>query len=477
MIVLPNSYTQLHLISQDILSTLSIDTTDVSVDYKLDSLNNFSVIEITNQSDYQCYQQLIYPQAPYTFRYSGQPSIAQKIRDTPQCKYFVEKNNNTQNIRKEYEMKISDLFGGGKINSNSNLTNFSIIIDNTNLIWKIQNDQSMVIDENAQEHSNDINHEESLTYYFGEHYSRQMKSTLEEGEEEDVIPPILQNLQLNSSIKVVYNVSDKYFIMTVTFASLIVVVIAVLIIVIVLYKKKRQEYRNFLKHKEKKMKGDYKKYEYPHDDLNLVITNADRDKDWFNQPTQIPSPSQQEELVTSGNKNKQKNQNSDRIKVENASNGRNNSKDKGYGRAVSTSGQEQDQNSVFRGSEYTAHGAAGNASNMLNTSNLGMGNGMNSIANDDQGYQPKQYIRRVPAQNQYKLIGSNNQRTISEYGVGAGNTNNNGGGAYGYTNQLSVVQGGNNGGAYNLRDNRFTDDINQKTKNKNIYYIDSSDSD
>jgi len=44
---------------------------------------------------------------------------------------------------------------------------------------------------------------------------------------------------LKSSIKVVYNVSDKYFILTVTFATLIVVLIAVLITIVVLYKRKR----------------------------------------------------------------------------------------------------------------------------------------------------------------------------------------------------------------------------------------------
>lgn len=54
-------------------------------------------------------------------------------------------------------MHINDLFNrvggmgnnggasGGDIDDpESNLTTYSIIIDNTNLIWKIQNDQSMI---------------------------------------------------------------------------------------------------------------------------------------------------------------------------------------------------------------------------------------------------------------------------------------------------------------------------------------------
>jgi F0F1-type ATP synthase membrane subunit b/b' len=54
--------------------------------------------------------------------------------------------------------------------------------------------------------------------------------------------------------------------MTVTFGCLVLVAIIILILLIVLYKKKRKEYRDFLKHKQRKIKGDYKKYEYLQED-------------------------------------------------------------------------------------------------------------------------------------------------------------------------------------------------------------------
>lgn len=54
--------------------------------------------------------------------------------------------------------------------------------------------------------------------------------------------------------------------MTITFASLVLIVVAILVTLIILYKKKRKDYRNFLKHKQRKLKGDYKKYEYLQED-------------------------------------------------------------------------------------------------------------------------------------------------------------------------------------------------------------------
>jgi len=37
----------------------------------------------------------VFPQAPYTIRQAGNPSISQKIKDSPQCEYFVNKHNNS----------------------------------------------------------------------------------------------------------------------------------------------------------------------------------------------------------------------------------------------------------------------------------------------------------------------------------------------------------------------------------------------
>ena len=60
--------------------------------------------------------------------------------------------------------------------------------------------------------------------------------------------------------------SDKYFVLTVTFASLIFVTLVALITLSILYKKKSSAYHNFLTHKERKMKGDYKNYEILNED-------------------------------------------------------------------------------------------------------------------------------------------------------------------------------------------------------------------
>ena len=68
-------------------------------------------------------------------------------------------------------------------------------------------------------------------------------------------------MELKSEIKVVYTVSNKYFILTVLFACLIVLLLVILVTLAVLFKRKREEFRGFLIHKERKMKGEYKKYE------------------------------------------------------------------------------------------------------------------------------------------------------------------------------------------------------------------------
>lgn len=92
---------------------------------------------------------------------------------------------------------------------------------------------------------------------------------------DDPEPEPLNTLELETEIKIIYTVSNKYFILTITFACLIVVVIAILITLVILYKKKRNEYKSFLIHKERKMKGDYKKYEYLADDNDEIAFDRD----------------------------------------------------------------------------------------------------------------------------------------------------------------------------------------------------------
>ena len=111
--------------------------------------------------------------------------------------------------------------------NNQNLTNFSVIIDNTGLIYT-------------------LNHINDLEY----------------------IHPPTSTLFVDQRIDIAYIVSDKYFVLTIVFASLIFVVVASIITLGILYKKKSTAYHNFLKHKERKMKGDYKKYEFNEEGQN-----------------------------------------------------------------------------------------------------------------------------------------------------------------------------------------------------------------
>jgi len=85
------------------------------------------------------------------------------------------------------------------------------------------------------------------------------------------IPDQLTTLNLTATIRIVYEVSNKYFIITITFACLIVVMIGILITLIILYKRKKQEYNSFLLLKQKKMKGEFEKY------VNLVNENNNDD--------------------------------------------------------------------------------------------------------------------------------------------------------------------------------------------------------
>lgn len=66
-------------------------------------------------------------------------------------------------------------------------------------------------------------------------------------------PFVTTTIELLSEIRINYLVSDKYFILTITFACLILVLMAVLITIMVLYKRKRREFRNFLMHKQRKI--------------------------------------------------------------------------------------------------------------------------------------------------------------------------------------------------------------------------------
>ena len=71
----------------------------------------------------------------------------------------------------------------------------------------------------------------------------------------------VDTVYLKQEIKIIYLVSDKWFVLTITFSSLNFIIILLLIMLFFLYRKKKQDHRNFLKHKQKKLMGEYKKYE------------------------------------------------------------------------------------------------------------------------------------------------------------------------------------------------------------------------
>jgi len=62
MKILPNSYSQFSMISQDIMTSFNIDNTAISIEYVIESSNSndttqkFTIIEINDQTDYECYQ-------------------------------------------------------------------------------------------------------------------------------------------------------------------------------------------------------------------------------------------------------------------------------------------------------------------------------------------------------------------------------------------------------------------------------------
>ncbi|CDW91239.1 sam domain containing protein [Stylonychia lemnae] len=424
----------------------------------------FSVIEIHNQSDYQCYQQLVFPQAPYSFRQSGNPTISDRIQDSPQCQYFVVKNNNSnvfinrndllfQNVFSSYSKSINDLFKGSQ-----NLTNFSIIIDNTNLIWKIQNDYQIRLKHKANENnlvllanqygeSADFDLDQFQLYSadregHDKYQSNQSRRILYESpiltEDNDNSQltqlEALQPIQLRSSIKVVYNVSDKYFILTVTFASLIVVLIAVLITIVVLYKRKRQEYKNFLKHKEKKMKGDYKKYEYldGENETNQEGNNQNGQANVANKNQNQSTPQKiRDELNT------ETDDNVGEVRFTTQTNNNANNNNNLNSNALRTLENELDQMSFQKNNnEYLSQ------------------NG------DDQGYYPKQYVRKqLQPQNQYRLIGSNQNR-INDFNSNAGRVS-------GMTAKLKQAENG--GDSSNQLTRKLT---RSKNNPQGIYYID-----
>lgn len=80
----------------------------------------------------------------------------------------------------------------------------------------------------------------------------------------------MQTLYIKQEVKIKYKVSDKWFILTVVFSTLTGVGLMLLLVIALLYRKKKIEYKNFMRHKQRKLMSADKKYGEGHRNLSMT---------------------------------------------------------------------------------------------------------------------------------------------------------------------------------------------------------------
>ena len=220
---------------------MNIYSTDMTAEYHLTEKNNknFTLLLLKDQLEYECYQQLVQPRAPF----KATSSLSSFVNIT-QCQSFIQTHNNTPPLQGFYRTQLSSLYD----NPGVNVTTFRVIIDNTRVF-----------------------------------------STGQEGD-----------LAFTEQVNIKYEVNDKYFNLTVTFGCLDGVVLAGLVALIWLYRRKKIQYDSLLTHKMKKMKGDYKKYDMDEsiftthqisddNDIGLLIVPKDMEEEMVFNKTESDS--------------------------------------------------------------------------------------------------------------------------------------------------------------------------------------------
>ncbi|TNV71291.1 hypothetical protein FGO68_gene6011 [Halteria grandinella] len=222
--LLPDTYTEINLISQDVTNEIKQDTTDISVSFNLTNVTSYyppsqkplplNVVEIYTRADYECYMTLVNWRVPVR-SVVNLDTFFQLYNGSMGCGGFALRVAGGGDQVYSYFKQRDDLFTQPL---NINISNLMVIVDNTvqlsNLKAFMQNGTSA----NAKP----VTHTQYLCY----------------------------------DIEVVYKLSDRWFIMTVTFGCADALALITAVGLFVQFKRTKKQHGEFRRRREKWVKYD-----------------------------------------------------------------------------------------------------------------------------------------------------------------------------------------------------------------------------
>lgn len=194
------------------------DTTDISVSFNLTNNTAYyprshppvqlNVIQIRSNSDYVCYMNLINWRVPVR-SVANLDAFLQDFSTPEKCGSFASRVGNQDAVYSYYNQR-DDLFTQPL---NVNISNMMVIVDNTQQLLNLRAFTQTGTSKNAR--------------------------------------PVSSSQYLQYDIEVTYKLSDRWFIMTVTFACLDALALAAAIGVFVQFKKSKKEHREFRSRRQK----------------------------------------------------------------------------------------------------------------------------------------------------------------------------------------------------------------------------------